>query len=98
MCSLTYYFQLIHITDWLPTLYKAAGGNFSALPRNIDGIDQWDAIINNKRSLRDTVLINIDEKEKNAAIISGRWKLTFGKFTKCNMILIYVKGKPGKVK
>uniref|UniRef100_A0A336L4S7 CSON000251 protein n=1 Tax=Culicoides sonorensis TaxID=179676 RepID=A0A336L4S7_CULSO len=32
--------QMMHITDWLPTLYTAAGGDASTLPRNLDGITQ----------------------------------------------------------
>ena len=32
--------SLIHVTDWLPTLYSAAGGDIKDLGL-IDGIDQW---------------------------------------------------------
>ena len=34
--------RLLHVTDWLPTLYSAAGGDAAAdLPADTDGIDQW---------------------------------------------------------
>ncbi len=31
------------MTDWLPTLYSAAGGNSTDLGE-LDGVDQWEAI------------------------------------------------------
>ncbi len=38
MCS------LIHVTDWLPTLVAAAGGDASILPSNLDGINLWESL------------------------------------------------------
>ncbi|KAH8055626.1 sulfuric ester hydrolase [Aureococcus anophagefferens] len=35
------YGGLFHVTDWLPTLVRLAGG---APPRNVDGVDQYEAI------------------------------------------------------
>ena len=32
------------MTDWLPTLYAAAGGNLANLPAGIDGINQWPSL------------------------------------------------------
>ena len=52
----------------------------SRLPHNLDGKDQWDTIVNNKKSARKDLLLNIDEVERNAAIREGPWKLIFGKF------------------
>jgi arylsulfatase A-like enzyme len=72
------FFQLMHVTDWLPTLITAAGGNASELPDNLDGIDQWSSIRNNETSSRTQVVINIDEVMKNAAIRAGDWKLVIG--------------------
>ena len=33
--------QLIHMTDWMPTLWEAAGGEASWLPDNGDGFSHW---------------------------------------------------------
>ncbi|XP_067013842.2 arylsulfatase B [Anabrus simplex] len=70
--------QLMHITDWLPTLYRAAGGDPSALGL-LDGVDQWDQLTGKStKSARQEVLLNIDEKAKNSAILQGHWKLVIG--------------------
>lgn len=66
--------QLIHITDWLPTLYSAAHGDVRNL-ENLDGVDQWEAIKNGKSSKRDRLLVNIEEDVNEAAAIIGRYKL-----------------------
>jgi arylsulfatase A-like enzyme len=71
-------FQLMHVTDWLPTLLSAAGGNLTELAGNLDGVDQWNSISNNETSPRKQVLLNIDEVMKTAAIRDGDWKLIIG--------------------
>ena len=38
------FFSLIHVTDWLPTLYAAAGGDLADLPDSIDGVNQWPSL------------------------------------------------------
>jgi len=68
----------MHITDWLPTLITAAGGNVSELATNLDGIDQWSSISTNQTSTRTRLIVNIDEVMKNAAIRDGDWKLVIG--------------------
>lgn len=68
------YDQLIHITDWLPTLYSAARGNIRSL-ENFDGIDQWNTIRKGKRSKRNNLLINIDNKIGEESAIIGKYKL-----------------------
>ncbi|KAK5638660.1 hypothetical protein RI129_012955 [Pyrocoelia pectoralis] len=67
--------QLMHITDVMPTLYSAAGGDLDDLGM-IDGISQWDAI-NDEISARTNVLVDIDEVYSRFAFVghSGRYKL-----------------------
>lgn len=67
-----------HVTDWLPTLYKLAGGNIDDLGP-IDGIDQSDSIINNSPSARDTILLNIDELKNTSGAMKGPFKYLAGK-------------------
>lgn len=37
--------DLIHVTDWLPTLFSAAGGDIGILDPDLDGIDQWSSLV-----------------------------------------------------
>ncbi|XP_023312068.1 arylsulfatase B-like [Anoplophora glabripennis] len=73
--------ELIHISDWLPTLYHAAGGNVSELG-DIDGINQWDVISKNLTTTRTEILLNIDEFENQSAILGyeGQYKLVNGTY------------------
>ncbi|EFN89886.1 arylsulfatase B [Harpegnathos saltator] len=66
--------QLFHITDWLPTLYAAAGGDASDL-KALDGIDQWSMIKNADNGRRQFLLVNINEKTDSKAALIGRYKL-----------------------
>lgn len=70
--------DLMHITDWLPTLFTAAGGDSSLLDLDIDGIDQWASLVYDLPSARSDVLLNIDEKTRNAALRLSNWKLIVG--------------------
>jgi arylsulfatase A-like enzyme len=72
------FFQLMHVTDWLPTLITAAGGNGFELASKLDGIDQWNSISTNQTSTRTQLILNIDEVKENAAIRDGAWKLVIG--------------------
>lgn len=69
--------QLMHITDWLPTLMSAAGINTSVLS-NIDGINVWDAISNNDGDPRTELVINIDDLDNYASLRVGKWKYVNG--------------------
>ena len=52
--------RLFHVTDWLPTLVKAAGGS---IPKKIDGLDQWSALQNPKEDWpRSEMVYNIQFK------------------------------------
>lgn len=46
----------------------------------MDGTDQWTALTLNLPSQRNFVLLNIDEKQRYAAIIKDSWKLIVGEF------------------
>ncbi|CAG9792716.1 unnamed protein product [Diatraea saccharalis] len=64
----------VHVTDWLPTLLKAAGRD---PPKNIDGHDLWNKIMKNKVSSRSEI-VDIDDMQGYASIISKNYKLITG--------------------
>ncbi|XP_075534847.1 arylsulfatase B-like [Dermacentor variabilis] len=65
---------LMHITDWLPTLYSVAGGNVAKLPQ-LDGHNMWQHLSNGWRSPRAEVLYNIGPSLSAGAIRDSRYKL-----------------------
>ena len=71
--------HLMHITDWLPTLLHVAsssqGSDSFSLPRELDGLDQWDALSNDLRSPRSEILLNIDPEHHASAVRVGDMKL-----------------------
>ncbi|XP_073958542.1 arylsulfatase I-like [Choristoneura fumiferana] len=67
----------MHISDWLPTLVSAAGGNASTI-ENIDGFDLWQALSEDQPSARTSILHNIDDIFGSAAISVDKWKLHKG--------------------
>ncbi|XP_033312190.1 arylsulfatase B-like [Bombus bifarius] len=69
--------ELVHITDWLPTLYSAAGGDPNDLVK-IDGFDQWRLLSEGRGGGRDKILLNIDEAVKTEGAIYSRFKLLRG--------------------
>ncbi|XP_015512998.2 arylsulfatase B-like [Neodiprion lecontei] len=69
--------QLMYMTDWLPTLYAAAGLDVAALG-NIDGVNMWPALRSNKPSPRSEVVVNIDDVANYAAIRMGDFKYIIG--------------------
>ncbi|XP_054721641.1 arylsulfatase B-like [Uloborus diversus] len=69
--------QLMHVTDWLPTLYTAAGGDISDLG-TIDGYNMWKVLINYSPSPRLEILHNIDPIWNMAALRRGDYKLIKG--------------------
>ncbi|XP_077510917.1 arylsulfatase B-like isoform X2 [Amblyomma americanum] len=71
--------QLMHITDWLPTLYSAAGGDVDQLGQ-VDGFDMWKALTLGKPSPRIEILINIDQQNSNGALHYEGFKLVLGNF------------------
>ncbi|XP_012265045.2 arylsulfatase B-like [Athalia rosae] len=69
--------QLMYMTDWLPTLYAAAGLNVNDLG-SIDGVNMWPALRNNKTSPRSDLVVNIDDIFNYAAIRKGDFKYVIG--------------------
>ncbi|XP_076665852.1 arylsulfatase B [Andrena cerasifolii] len=69
--------QLLHVTDWLPTLYSAAGGDLKDLGE-IDGVDHWHVLSDGHGYGRDKLLLNIDEASKTEGAIYRRFKLLRG--------------------
>lgn len=79
------YNQLMHITDILPTLYSASGGNIKDLG-DIDGLDQWNQLKNPNDSgdqndnykIRNHLLLNIDRSNHFFAVRYRNYKLKNG--------------------
>nr|XP_023027990.1 arylsulfatase B-like [Leptinotarsa decemlineata] len=73
--------HLIHITDWLPTLYHIAGGDTKALGK-IDGKNQWNTISRNDTTKRTDILLNIDEVNGYSGMLGygGQYKLLNGSY------------------
>ena len=67
--------DLIHASDWLPTLYYAAGGDLNDVKTKLDGFNMWNMLSFSDPSPRKEVLHNIDPVAKNAAIRMGKYKL-----------------------
>ncbi|XP_037501647.1 arylsulfatase I [Rhipicephalus sanguineus] len=66
--------QMMHIVDWAPTFYAAAGGDVSALG-DVDGRDQWEALSAGKGNGHEDMILEIEGRNEASAIISGRYKL-----------------------
>nr|XP_018914561.1 PREDICTED: arylsulfatase B-like [Bemisia tabaci] len=65
----------MHISDWFPTLYSAAGGDVSTL-KGLDGVNQWFNLVDERTEVpRNQLLVNINEKLGDWAIIVDEWKL-----------------------
>lgn len=69
----------MHVTDWLPTLYTAAGGNLDDLQSaQLDGVDQWSALVDDTPSRREEVLLVLDERHNVSGLRIGHWKYVTG--------------------
>lgn len=67
--------ELMHVTDWLPTLYSKAGGDIKDL-LNVDGYDLWNTLSEAIESPRVEILHNIDPDRNGEAALRFRdWKL-----------------------
>ncbi|XP_046733770.1 arylsulfatase B-like [Diprion similis] len=72
--------ELMHITDWMPTLYSAAGGDVKVLGE-IDGVDQWPTLKYGLKSPRTSLVLNVDEKLEIAGAVMGKFKFLKGNQT-----------------
>ncbi|XP_045173721.2 arylsulfatase I-like [Mercenaria mercenaria] len=84
--------ELLHVTDWFPTLVSLAGGDYEGT-KPLDGHDQRECIFEGKSSKRSEILINIDpltvapgsplfnktfDTTISASLRLGKWKLVTG--------------------
>ncbi|CAH1403410.1 unnamed protein product [Nezara viridula] len=69
--------ELFHITDWLPTLYTAAGGKLSDISGSvtIDGVDQWGFLTTSAAPPRTEILVDINDVYGSESYIIDNWKL-----------------------
>lgn len=57
---------------------KTAAGGDTNLLGDIDGVDQWTSLQFDSSSERRDILLNMDERTKNAALRASNWKLIVG--------------------
>ncbi|XP_049275844.1 arylsulfatase B-like [Rhipicephalus sanguineus] len=66
--------QVLHMVDWGPTLYAAAGGDVSDLG-DVDGRNFWTSLTTGEGEGRAEVLLELEGQRQTSALISGRYKL-----------------------
>lgn len=69
--------QLMHVVDWMVTLFGAVGGNIRGMKKH-DGINVWRELSNDLPSPRTEMVYNIDPIENTSAIRQGKYKLVQG--------------------
>ncbi|KAH6923434.1 hypothetical protein HPB50_001073 [Hyalomma asiaticum] len=68
-------FDVMHLVDWMPTLYQAAGGKPEDLGA-IDGVSQWDTLLSGSETpARQELLHGFNPAYGSGAYRSGRYKL-----------------------
>ena len=82
--------QLIHVTDWLPTIVEGiAGLELDKDKWALDGFNVWNTIANNAKTPRNELLINLNPSRTGfrgqAAIRIGQWKLITG-LPNCSLV------------
>lgn len=69
--------DLMHITDWLPTILDAVG-NYRVFNQTIDGVSLWKTLTEGTPSPRKGVLHNIDEILGISSLMEGPYKFLKG--------------------
>ena len=85
----------IHVTDWLPTFAKLAGGGTEKCKR-LDGIDVWQTVSTGAPSPRKEVLYNVDPL--GGAISVANWKLVWKASLPQNVEVFDLKRDPAETK
>jgi len=70
--------EMIHVTDWLPTLCEVAGCSGSGNPEGtkpIDGVSAWGAIAHGRPGSRNEIVYSLAEVQESPAIRVGDYKL-----------------------
>ncbi|XP_070552358.1 arylsulfatase B-like [Ptychodera flava] len=85
--------ELIHITDFHPTLLSLAGGDPDP---NMDGMDVWETISEDKSSPRTTALLHYDTHPVSpcTSIRVGRYKIIDGRYDVVRNITFNVDNLP----
>jgi len=72
--------NLVHITDWMPTLLSAAGYSGSASSNlGLDGVDQWESLSRGEDGQRTEMVYNLKVGPMSGALRVGKHKIIFGK-------------------
>ncbi|KAG8279009.1 hypothetical protein J6590_008028 [Homalodisca vitripennis] len=69
-------YELMHITDWLPTLLSATGCDVQLM--NIDGADQWHTISFGYPSVRNGLVVDVDKENDMYALLVNNFKYIKG--------------------
>ncbi|KAK3874492.1 hypothetical protein Pcinc_020577 [Petrolisthes cinctipes] len=68
--------QMVHVTDWFPTLARVGGGT---VPHEIDGVDQWKVLRGDESTTRTHMVYNIDNTTSFVGGVRiGNYKLLVG--------------------
>jgi arylsulfatase A-like enzyme len=87
--------QIVHVTDWYPTLAKLAGGS-TEKSKPLDGMNVWDTVSTGAPSPRKEVLYNVDPL--GGALSVGDWKLVWKASLPQNVEVFDLKRDPSETK
>ena len=67
--------ELMHTTDWLPTLVRLGGGSVSGKTRPLDGFDVWGVLTKGAKAKREIIAHNVPATGYAGAFRKGSLKL-----------------------